>query len=92
MEIGPLNRFNWNAPANSQSPSDDFTRMREIVTAVKGLNRSEFLGQDRELVFGRDPDSQRPVIRIVERETGVVIDQIPPEVVLRLAAELEPKQ
>jgi uncharacterized FlaG/YvyC family protein len=82
-----------NALAGSQNKAEqDPAKTRAVVSAVKGLNKSEFLGQDRELVFGVDPDSQRPVVRIVERETGIVIDEIPPGVVLRLAAALEPKQ
>jgi uncharacterized FlaG/YvyC family protein len=36
-----------------------------------------------------DRHTQRPVIRLVDRETKDVIRQIPPEHVLRLAEELE---
>ena len=73
-------------PAASQA---DPNMVRQIVTAIRGLNKSELLGQNRSLGFIRDPDSRRPVIQIMNRETGEVIDQIPAEVVLQMAAELD---
>jgi uncharacterized FlaG/YvyC family protein len=46
-------------------------------------------GEDNGLVFQRDPQTQRMVIKIVNRKTQDVISQIPPEYVLRLAESLK---
>lgn len=91
MGIGPLNRVTFTLPVDTPAPlKDDESMVRQIVTAIRGLNKSELLmGQNRSLSFTRDPDTHRPVIQIVNRETGDVIDQIPPEALLRLKADLD---
>ena len=57
-----------------------------VVAAVRALNKSELLGSDRELQFSRDRQTQKMVVRIVDSRSGDVLDQIPPEQVLRLMA------
>jgi len=90
MDIGPMNRVGLTAPVTAPTQTrEDPSNVRQIVTAIRGLNKSELLGQNRELAFVRDPSTQRPVIQIRDQETGEVIDQIPPETVLRMQAELE---
>jgi uncharacterized FlaG/YvyC family protein len=61
---------------------------RDIVQAVKALNAAQTFGDSNELSFLLDRNTKLPVIRIVNRSTKEVIDQIPPEYVLRLAEEL----
>jgi flagellar protein FlaG len=61
---------------------------RQVVQAVKALNRTEMFGRENDLVFQRDPQTQRLVIRVVDRRTKEVISQLPPEYVLRLAEDL----
>ena len=93
MEIGSVGRISFAAPVDISSPGQDSqVAVRQIVTAVRGLNKSEMLGQERQLAFLRDPETQRPVIQILDRNTGDVIDQIPPETVLRLAQEMQGKE
>jgi uncharacterized FlaG/YvyC family protein len=89
MEINPLSLVNPLTPIDSAAGLDGNTEQtRAAVTAVRALNKSELFGQDRELLFTRDSDTRKPVIRIVSRTTGEVLDQIPPERVLKIAAEL----
>jgi len=61
---------------------------RQIIQAVRAVNASESLGQN-ELTFSLDPRSRRPIVKIVNRETKEVVDQIPSEVILRLAEDLK---
>lgn len=61
---------------------------RQVIQAVRAVNASESLGQN-ELTFALDPRSRRPIIKIVNRETKEVIDQIPSDVILRLAQDLK---
>ena len=93
MAIGPLSSVNMSAPVNTVPAQQETTSsVRQIVTAIRGLNKSELLGQGRELTFRRDPQTQHPVIQIIDQDTGDVIDQVPPEAVLLLAAQLDKQQ
>ena len=59
----------------------------ELVRAVRALNRVELYGPRRELAFSVDRLTHRPVIRIMDKETGEVLQQIPEQYVLDRAAE-----
>ena len=61
---------------------------RNIIRAVHAINASNTLPANNELVFSLDRHSRRPVIKIVNRVTKEVVQQIPNEQVLRLAADL----
>lgn len=75
------------APAAIASavPVEKAAEKREVIQAVKALNNTQMFGQDNELTFQKDPDSQRMVVRVVNKKTKEVVSQIPPEYVLRLA-------
>jgi hypothetical protein len=62
---------------------------RQVIQAVRAVNASGNLGDDRELVFSLDRQTRRPIIRIVDRSTNEVILQIPNERVLALADDLK---
>jgi uncharacterized FlaG/YvyC family protein len=92
MDISSVNRFSQGPPmAAPIAPVDRTAETRDIVRAVKALNKSEMFGQDNELMFQRDRQTQRMVLQIVNRDTNEVISQIPPEYVLRLAQDLKPR-
>jgi uncharacterized FlaG/YvyC family protein len=57
------------------------------VQAVKALNGTEMFGHDNEMVFQKDRQTHKMVIRVVNKQTREVISQIPPEYVLRLAQD-----
>ena len=76
------------ALATTQQPPEQRAERRQIVQAVQAVNRAEVFGQNNELTFVMDRDTRRPVLKIVNRTTGEVVSQIPPEHVLRLAKEL----
>ena len=68
-------------------PADKAAENREIVQAVKALSGTEMFGPENELRFLRDPQTHRIVVKLVNRTTHEVLSQLPPEYVLRLAAE-----
>ncbi|HEY7335279.1 MAG TPA: flagellar protein FlaG [Bryobacteraceae bacterium] len=79
--------------AQLSTPSEPVTprqleEQRSLVQAIKAVNASEMLGQDNELTFVLDRAARRAVARIVNKQTGEVVDQIPAEYVLRMAEEL----
>ena len=90
MEIGAINRSPQTlAAAVAVTPVDRNPEQREVVQAVKALNGTEMFGEENELLFQRDPHTQRMVVRVVNRKTKEMVSQIPPEYVLRLAEDLK---
>jgi uncharacterized FlaG/YvyC family protein len=62
---------------------------RQIIQAVRAVNASASLGDSNELTFSLDQRTRRPIVKIVNRETNEVVEQIPNERVLRLAEDLK---
>jgi uncharacterized FlaG/YvyC family protein len=94
MEITAVDRVAQppaTAPAGS-IPSDQAAQNREVVRAVKALNAAEMFGDENQLTFRRDPETQRMVVQVINRKSGETVSQIPPEYVLRLAQDLKTKR
>jgi uncharacterized FlaG/YvyC family protein len=90
MDVNALSRIAQALPAAATAmPVDKAAENREVVQAVKALNSTEMFGQDNDLVFQKDPQSQRMVVKVINRKTKDVISQIPPEYVLALADDLK---
>jgi flagellar protein FlaG len=88
MDISGVNRSGPAAPASVPAAAvENSAQNREVIQAVKALNAAEMFGDNNELQFQKDPQTQRMVVRIVDRQTKEVISQIPPEYVLQLVAE-----
>lgn len=82
---------NW-APVAQPVSHEQLAETREIVTALKAINKAEMFGQDQELTFVLNRETQRAVIQLVNRKTREVIRQIPPASVLEAAKELQARQ
>ena len=92
MEITAIDRSAQpHAAPVATIPADQAAENREVVRAVKALNATEMFGQENQLLFRRDPESQRMVVRVVNRKTEEVVSQIPAEYILRLAEDLKPR-
>jgi hypothetical protein len=89
MEIGSLSRASMIAPAAADVTQENPALMSQLVVAIRGLNRPELLEQGREYRLRRRAAEKRPVVDLVDRETGDVVDEFPPEAVLRMMTELE---
>ena len=90
MDLTAINRsapgIHARAPAVSQ---DKVAEKREVVQAVKAVNGTEMFGPENELRFQRDPETNRFVVRVVNRKTREVVSQVPEEYVLRLAQDMK---
>jgi len=77
-------------PAATPAPAapEQVAENRDIVQAVKALNGAQSFGDNNEISFMLDRNTKLPVIRIINRNTKEVVEQIPPEYVLRLAEDL----
>ena len=93
MTIGPLpaaaqaalTEPNGGAERGSQEQS---ARNRELAKAIRAINENAVFGPGSELRFTVDRETGRRLIRIVDRTTNEVINQIPTEEVIRMAAVL----
>lgn len=77
---------------SSPSPPEGQVQLaerRELVQAVRQLEKAQIVGDGNELRLAMDRETKRPVVRIVNRETGELIQQFPTEEVIRLAQRLK---
>lgn len=79
------------APAEPSATRQIKPEQRQLVQAIKAVNGAELFGQDNELSFVMDRTTKRMIVRIVNRTTGDVVDQIPAQYLLNLAAQLTEK-
>jgi flagellar protein FlaG len=92
VDITAVNRsMNASVAVTPAVPVEKAAENREIVRAVKALNGTEMFGHDNQLVFERDQQSHRMVLRVINRNTHEVVSQFPAEVLLRLADDLKPQ-
>jgi uncharacterized FlaG/YvyC family protein len=89
MEISGVNRVLPAALDINAIPLQTAATNREVVQAVKAVNQSDLLGDRNQLTFAQDPRTHRLVVKLVNRNTGEVVSQIPSEIVIGLAAELK---
>ena len=68
---------------------DKTAEKREVVQAVKAVNGTEMFGANNELLFQRDPETNRFVVVVINKKTHEVLSQVPAEYVLRLAEDLK---
>ncbi len=74
-------------PTEAALPISVSPAQRTLIQAVKAVNPTELFGEDHAFNFVVDPKSKSIVVRIVDRKTGKVVNQIPAEDLLRLAEE-----
>ena len=77
-------------PATQAVSPEQRAQIQAVKAAVKTLNDGDSgqkFGPDNELTFFLDRGSRQAVVRIVNRDTGEVVQQIPNKQVLRMAEE-----
>lgn len=90
MQVGSVNSLMPAAPVDPKTAANQEPMLRnQLAAAVRALNQSGLYGQDRELQFARDAGTKTMVIKVVQSQTGEVLEQIPPEEVLRAAEVLQ---
>jgi flagellar protein FlaG len=86
ISLANLYHVTAQAPTYSLTPQERAEQSR-LIQAVKTVNQSGVFGNSEELVFTLDQPTGRPVIQLIDRETKKVVQQIPPEYLLRLAED-----
>ncbi|HVW10331.1 MAG TPA: flagellar protein FlaG [Bryobacteraceae bacterium] len=75
--IGSLGVPTGSSPASNE---------RTAVEAARKLNDLQISGREYSVV--RDPQSQKFVVVVLDEKTGTVLDQFPPEEILKMLAQL----
>ncbi len=60
----------------------------ELVQAVRAVNATELFGNKSELTFVIDRRTKMALVRVVDKESGEIVRQFPPEYLLALSEEL----
>jgi|SRR5579862_3638209 len=77
------------APVQAAAPRPISDDQRALIQAVRAVNSAELFGNNNELSFAFDRASGRTVVRLVNRKTHELVEQIPAEEVLRSAEALQ---
>jgi len=89
MDIAAIsNQGQVPAPASEPTNTKWLVENQELIRSVKSIDASELFGEGSELSFALDRETRRPVVRVVNPQTGEVLWQSPPEYMLRLAQSL----
>jgi uncharacterized FlaG/YvyC family protein len=86
----PISPTLGGASAINDTGNTSQSQLKDAVTAARKLNNLDVTGREFSVI--RDPTSQRFVVVVLDRSTGTVVDQYPPEEVLRLLAQLGSSQ
>jgi hypothetical protein len=90
MDIGATNPTTLQLPIADPAGGGAANDRSIAVRAVRSINQSGLL-PGRQLLFHIDPTTHGLTFQVVNSDTGQVLDQIPLEAVLKLAAELDGK-
>lgn len=93
MGIAPLSLTN-DSQVNNVPAVEPLLRQpekKELIEAVRAVNKAELFGQDNELTFVLDRRSHKMLVRIVNKETRELVRQIPTEYLQYLASDLAVK-
>ena len=91
MDITPVDRIVASAPT-AVVPLEKDAEKRDVIKAVTAVNHTEMFGSDNQLLFVKDPETRRMVVKLVNKKTNEVVSQVPPEYILRLAEDLKNAQ
>jgi uncharacterized FlaG/YvyC family protein len=85
LNISPIHNH-ISAPTES-APLSLNVAQRALVEAVKAINPTDLFGEGHAFNFVMDQKSKTMLVRVVDKKTGQILDQIPAEYMLRLADE-----
>jgi uncharacterized FlaG/YvyC family protein len=62
-------------------------QQKAVIQAVKTVNAAELFGQENETTYIIDRAAKIAVVRVVNKQTGEVVQQIPTQQLLKMAEE-----
>ncbi len=86
--VGPIPSLQPAVTAGRTTDPETAAANRAVTAAAKILNSSGAAGNRHEFSIAIDPATRQAVVRIVDRSTKEVIEQIPTEYLLQIARQL----
>jgi uncharacterized FlaG/YvyC family protein len=77
------------APAGPNPAVPPNEQQRSLIRAVSAVNTAQMFGSDNEVTYQMDRKANQMVLRVVNRKSGRLVNEIPPGYVLRLAEEIK---
>ena len=90
MKISSISNLasHLSAPTQTAQPMQPQSEeQKALIKAVRAVNAAQLFGQDNEITFIIDRALKIAVVRVVNKDTGEVVEQIPTEQVLKMAEE-----
>jgi uncharacterized FlaG/YvyC family protein len=88
MNISSISSLSSHLSTAAQpAPTKPSENQKALLQAVKVVNAAEMFGQENQLTFRVDRAAGIAVVRIVNRKTGELVQEIPNEQVLKMAEE-----
>ena len=88
MNISSIGNLASHLSASTQgTPKPPGEDQRALLQAVKAVNAAQLFGQENEVTFIIDRAANIAVVRIVNKDTGELVEQIPSEQMLKMAEE-----
>jgi uncharacterized FlaG/YvyC family protein len=93
MNVNPLGDLNIGALATTEGPTvEQAAQARQIAQAVRQINGSSAMPEDRELSMLLDPKTKMPIVRVIDSRTREIVNQIPAEYIVRIAGFLQAQE
>lgn len=77
------------APTGPNPAVPPTEQQRSLIRAVAAVNAADVFGPDNEVTYQVDRKAHQVVVRVVDRKTGQLINQIPAEYLLRMAEKVD---
>ncbi len=88
MNTSSISNLSFQLAAASQpAPPKPTEDQKALIQAVRAVNNANMLGEENELTFKIDRAAGIAVVRIINRKTGELVQEIPNEQVLKMAEE-----
>ena len=90
MNISSISNLSAHISASAQTapPKPVSDEQKTLIQAVRTVNTAQLFGQENEATFIIDRAANIAVVRIVNRKTGALVQQIPNEQVLKMAEKV----
>jgi uncharacterized FlaG/YvyC family protein len=93
MNVSSVQSVNSVAEAGGSNVTpQEASQRRDLVKAAQVINDSRQFGSNNELVFVFDRVTHHAIMRVVNKQTNEVVMQLPPDYVLKLAADVLQQQ
>jgi len=90
MSISSISNLASHVASSAAHPDPQTSRQNQaVIKAAKAIQAAGVFGDANEVTYSVDRATRQVIVRVMNRETQKVVEQIPPEYVLKMAEELK---